>query len=91
MDHPDEGRGHHRNPAEIEVLRRAKARYVCLAAKNKNMTGPQQAECLLAHWRTIEGQVAARKPPVIVKVTRADVRWHDRTEWRVAKLKKPRG
>ena len=60
---------------------------MCLAAKN--MTGAQQAECLLGHWRTIEGLVLSRKPPVIVKVTRSDVRWHDGSEWRQAKLKRP--
>jgi hypothetical protein len=78
-----------RNPAEIEALRRARARYVCLAAKN--MTGAQQAECLLAQWRTIEGQVASRRPPVIVKVMRTEVRWHDGSEWRIAKAKKTGG
>ena len=77
-----------RNPAELQVLRRAKARYVCLAAKN--MTGSEQAECLLEHWRTIDGLVAARKPPVIVKVTRSEVRWHDGSIWRPSRLKKRR-
>lgn len=77
-----------RNPAEVSVLRRAKAIYVCLAAKG--MTAPAQVECLLKHWRTIEGVVASRKPPVIVKVTRSDVRWHDGSEWRAVKHKKRR-
>ena len=77
-----------RNPAEVSVLRRAKAIYVCFAAKG--MTAPAQVECLLKHWRTIEGVVASRKPPVIVKVTRTEVRWHDGSEWRPVKHKKRR-
>lgn len=76
-----------RNPAEVSVLRRARAIYVCLAAKG--MTGAAQAECLLKHWRTIEGIVTSRKPPVIVKITRSEVRWHDGTRWRPVKHKKP--
>lgn len=74
-----------RNPEELAALRRAKALYVCLAAKK--MTGPQQAACLLHHWRTIEGLVTTRKPPVIVKVTGSHVQWHDGTTWRPVKLK----
>lgn len=54
-----------RNPAEISILRRARAIYVCLAAKA--MTGAEQAECLVEHWRTIDGVVRARKPPVSSK------------------------
>jgi hypothetical protein len=77
-----------RNPAEIAALRRAQAIYVCLAAKG--MTAPQQVECLLVHWRTIEGVVDTRKPPVLVKVTRNEVRCLDGDEWRPVKHKKPR-
>lgn len=77
-----------RNPTEVSALRRAKALYVCLAAKG--MTAAAQVECLLQQWRTIEGVVATRKPPVIVKVTRTGVRWHDGSGWRPVKHKKAR-
>lgn len=77
-----------RNPVEVAALRQAKAIYVALAAKD--MTAPDQVACLLKHWRTIVGVVSTRKPPVIAKVTRTDVRWHDGKEWRVVKSKPPR-
>lgn len=71
--------------AELDVLRRAKARYVGLAAQS--MTGAEQATCLLHHWRTIEGVLTTRRPPVIARVTRTEVRWHDGKEWRLVKHK----
>lgn len=77
-----------RNPEEIAAIRRASARYVCLSAKG--MSGEQQADCLLGHWRTLEGVVDTRKPPLLVTVTRADVRWLDGTDWRVAKARRAR-
>jgi len=75
-----------RNTAEIEVLRRAKARFVCLAAAH--LSGPEQAECLLKHWRTVEGLLRNRRPPVIAKVLRSEVQWHDGKKWRKAKGKR---
>ena len=77
-----------RNPAEIAALRQASARFVCLAAQG--MTGPDQIECLLRHWRTVEGQLRSRKPPVIVKVLRREVQRHDGGGWRRVKKKPPR-
>jgi len=77
-----------RNPTEIAALRRARARFVCLAAQG--MTGPNQIECLLRHWRTVEGQLRSRTPPVIVKVLRRDVQRHDGTGWRRVKKKPSR-
>jgi hypothetical protein len=73
---------------ELEVLRRSGAIYVGLSAHN--MTGPEQADCLLRHWRTIEGIVRTRKRPVVVRVTRSDVLWHDGSRWRAVKSKKAR-
>src|SRR5690606_12668297 len=74
-----------RNPWESDAVVRAKARFVCLAAQN--MGGPAQAECLLRHWRTIEGVIRSRKPPVLVKVVRTEVRWYDGRVWRKVKSK----
>jgi len=77
-----------RNWAEIEVLRRAKARFIALAAAG--LSGPKQAACLLKHWRTVEGLLRTRKPPVIAKVLRSEVQWHDGKTWRRAKAKRPK-
>lgn len=78
-----------RTRPEIEALRRARARFVCLAAKN--MTGPEQVECLLHHWRTVEGLLRTRRPPVLAKVLRSDVKWYDGKGWRRVKRKPRQG
>lgn len=77
-----------RNPAELSVLRAANARYVCLSAKN--MTGEQQAECLIQHWRTVESVVIHKPAPLIVAINRGGVQWLDGTDWRVARTKRER-
>lgn len=77
-----------RNPAELAVLRAAGARYVCLSAKN--MRGEQQAECLIEHWRTVEGVVLTKKPPLIVAINRSGVQWLDGKSWRDVKAKRSR-
>jgi hypothetical protein len=69
-----------RDATERAVLMGAKARYVCLATAK--LTGPQQAECLVAHWRTIDGLVRARSAPLLVSVTREAVLWFDGSTWR---------
>jgi hypothetical protein len=75
-----------RTPAEIDALRRASARYVCLSAKG--MVGADQAACLLHHWRTVDSLVASKAPPLIVTVTRISVQWLDGQEWRTARRKR---
>ncbi len=77
-----------RTPVEIEALRTARAKYVCLSAKG--LSGPQQAECFAAHWKTIEGVVAARKAPLILAVNRTGVREFKAREnaWREVKPKR---
>ena len=77
-----------RDPAERAVLEAVGARYVCLASAR--LTGAQQADCLVSNWRTIDGVVRTRTPPVIVNVTRDGVAWHDGESWRKAKHKRPR-
>ncbi len=74
------------SPVEIEAIRLAGARYVCLSAKN--MRGDEQAECLLDHWKTIDALVANKPAPLLVTVTRVNVQWLDRDKWRVAKRKR---
>ena len=71
---------------EIEALRGARARYVCLSAAN--LTGPEQADCLVKHWKTIDSVVVNKPVPLIVSVTRQNVQWHDGRAWRVAKRKR---
>ena len=71
-----------RSPIEVEALRNAKARYVCLSAGN--MRGDEQAACLVQHWRTIDSVVVHKPLPLIVSVTRSHVQWLDRNTWRVA-------
>jgi len=75
-----------RLPVEVQALQAAQARYVCLSSAN--MTGEAQAECLLHHWKTIDGVVASRRAPLIVAVTRANVQWLDEDTWRIAKHKR---
>jgi hypothetical protein len=75
-----------RTPVEIEALRNANARYVCLSAGN--MRGDEQAACLIAHWRTIDSVVVSKPVPLIVSVTRAHVQWLDGDTWRVPKRKR---
>jgi hypothetical protein len=75
-----------RSPVEIEAIRLAKARYVCLSAAN--MRGDEQAACLLHHWKTIDSVVANKPVPLIVTVTRTQVVWLDDGTWRVAKRKR---
>ena len=75
-----------RSPVEVQALRNAKARYVCLSATN--MRGDEQAACLLEHWKTIDSVVASKPVPLIVTVARFNVQWLDRTTWRVAKRKR---
>lgn len=75
-----------RAPVEIEALRNASARYVCLSAGN--MRGDEQAACLVEHWRTIDSVVAHKRVPLIVSVTRTHVQWLDGDRWRVAKRKR---
>lgn len=74
------------SPVEIEALRAAKARYVCLSASKMN--GNEQAECLVQHWTTIDSVVASKRAPSIVSVTRGHVQWLDGRTWRVAKRKR---
>jgi hypothetical protein len=74
------------SPVEIEALRNAGARYVCLGAANMN--GKEQAECLVEHWKTIDSVVASKRAPLIVSVTRGHVQWLDGRVWRVAKRKR---
>ena len=71
---------------EVQALRAAQARYVCLSAAN--MTGEAQVACLLQHWKTIDSVVASKRAPLIVAVTRANVQWLDGDDWRVAKHKR---
>lgn len=75
-----------RSPVEIQALRLAKARYVCLSATS--MRGDEQAACFLQHWKTIESVVAHKPVPLIVSVTRNHVQWLDGETWRVAKHKR---
>jgi PIN like domain len=75
-----------RLPIEIEALRRAQARYICLSATN--MRGDEQAACLLHHWKTIASVVASKPAPLIATVTRTHVQWLDGDKWRVAKRKR---
>ena len=75
-----------RSPIEIQALRLAKARFVCLSATN--MRGDEQAACLLQHWKTIDSVVAHKPVPLIVSVTRVHVPWLDGVTWRVAKHKR---
>jgi hypothetical protein len=75
-----------RTPVEIEVLRNANARYVCLSAGN--MRGDEQAACLIEHWRTVDSVVVHKPVPLIVSVTRIHVQWLDGDTWRVAKRKR---
>jgi hypothetical protein len=75
-----------RSPVEVQVLRQAQARYVCLSAAS--MTGEAQVACLLHHWKTIDSVVASKAAPLIVNVTRTNVQWLDGDDWRVAKRKK---
>ena len=75
-----------RAPAELAALHRAEARYVCLSAAG--MRGPDQAACLVHHWKTIDGLVGHRSPPLIVTVTRTRVQWLDGTTWRKCKHKR---
>ncbi len=75
---------------ERELLIRAKARYVALVASN--LTGAEQAMCLVTHWRTIAGVLEHRRPPVLVRVSRSEVRWFDpkREDWRRVPSKRRR-
>lgn len=75
------------NPAERAILLRARARYVTLASAN--LSGAEQADLLAHHWRTIEGVVAVRKPPLILSVNKKDVCELKESEW--AKVKHKRG
>ena len=75
-----------RNPEELAALRAAGARYVCLSAQG--MRGEQQAACLIRHWKTVEGVVQTRKPPVISTITRSGVQWFDGQIWRPVKSKR---
>ena len=75
-----------RAPVEIEALRNANARYVCLTAGN--MRGDEQAACLVAHWKTIDSVVLHKPVPLIASVTRTHVQWLDGDTWRVAKRKR---
>ncbi len=49
-----------RAPVEIEALRNAKARYVCLTAGN--MRGDEQAACLVQHWKDHRERGASPNP-----------------------------
>lgn len=71
---------------EIQALRHANARYVCLSAAN--MRGDEQAACLLQHWKTIDSVVASKPVPLIATITRQQVQWLDGATWRVAKHKR---
>ena len=75
-----------RLPIEVQALRQAQARYVCLSSAN--MTGDAQIACLLHHWKTIDSVVVSKRAPLIVTVTRANVQWLDGDAWRVAKHKR---
>lgn len=75
-----------RSPIEIEALRNANSRYVCLSAGN--MRGDEQAACLVQHWKTIDSVVIHKPVPLIVSVTRYHVQWLDGEKWRVAKRKR---
>ena len=75
-----------RAPVEIEALRNADARYVCLTAGN--MRGDEQAACLVQHWKTIDSVVHYKPVPLIASVTRTHVQWLDGDTWRVAKRKR---
>lgn len=77
-----------RDPAERAVLEAVGARYVCLATAK--LTGPQQAECLVSNWRTIEGVVRTRAAPLLVSVTLEGVAWYDGSTWRRVKHKRLR-
>jgi hypothetical protein len=71
---------------EIDALRSAGARYVCLSSAQ--LTGSEQAECLVRHWKTIDSVVINKPAPLIVSVTRQNVQWLDELSWRVAKRKR---
>jgi hypothetical protein len=75
-----------RLPAEVQALRLAQARYICLSATN--MRGDEQAACLLQHWKTIASVVASKPVPLIATVTRTHVQWLDGDKWRIAKHKR---
>ena len=75
-----------RSQVELQALRYARARYVCLSAGN--MRGDEQAECLLQHWKTIDSVVANKPVPLIAAVTRVQVQWLDGNTWRAAKRKR---
>jgi len=75
-----------RAAAEIQALRNARARYVCLSSSN--MRGDEQAACLVSHWKTIQSVVMTKPVPLIVSVTRDNVQWLDKAQWRVAKRKR---
>ncbi|MCG8556099.1 MAG: hypothetical protein MJD61_12565 [Proteobacteria bacterium] len=75
-----------RDQEELAALRRACARYVCLAATS--MRGEEQAACLVHHWKTLDGLVAHKRAPLIVTVTRGHVQWLDGERWRKVKHKR---
>lgn len=78
-----------RAPAELAVLRAAGARYVCLSATG--LRGDEQAACLVERWKTVEGVVEARSPPLVVAITRGGVKWlDDEGAWRAVKAKRDR-
>ena len=52
------------------------------------MTGEEQAQCLIEHWRTIDSVVANKPAPLLVLVTRQGVQWFDDGRWRIAKRKR---
>ncbi len=77
-----------RNPIEREILKRAGARYVCLAVAS--LSGKNEAACLRRHWATIDSAVRSKRAPLILRVTQSEVRWFEDQEWRVLKNKKPK-
>ena len=79
-----------RNAHERNALLNAGARFVCLASSG--LRGVEQAERLVYHWKTIDGLVSHRTPPIIVNVTREAVHWFDdpsaKNPWRKVKHKR---